>query len=190
MFATDFACHCPPRAVEMPRALSASAISLRVRAVSLLCLADDREHVRRVPVPFRLHGIHGALAGHVEPGANSGYAGTQPCKPRQRPRPRPVPNFPRLRALALFGCRHAELAVCLSLLPVSKKQHMACPAGRSAPPCRLESLRLRKRGSEADSDVQTVAGESRSITVPLEEQHNYREPDLSPCSWLESMRSD
>jgi hypothetical protein len=32
MFATDLAYHYPPRAVEMPRALSASAISLRVRA--------------------------------------------------------------------------------------------------------------------------------------------------------------
>ena len=28
-FATDFACHCPPRAVATPRAFSAAAISLR-----------------------------------------------------------------------------------------------------------------------------------------------------------------
>jgi hypothetical protein len=32
MFATDWAYHCPPRAVAIPRALSASAISLKVRA--------------------------------------------------------------------------------------------------------------------------------------------------------------
>src|SRR5262245_25961919 len=32
MFATDCAYHCPPRAVVMPLAFSASAISLRVRA--------------------------------------------------------------------------------------------------------------------------------------------------------------
>ena len=33
---------------------------------SLLRLTDDRKHVGRVPICFVLHGVHGALAGHVE----------------------------------------------------------------------------------------------------------------------------
>ena len=40
---------------------------------SLLGLADDRKHVGRVPVRFGLHGIHGALAGYVEPRVTKGY---------------------------------------------------------------------------------------------------------------------
>jgi hypothetical protein len=37
-----------------------------------------------------------------------------------------VPNFPRLRALALFGRRPVERAA-LSLLPASKNQHRSRP---------------------------------------------------------------
>jgi len=36
-----------------------------------------------------------------------------------------VPNFPRLRALALFGRRLVECAERLSL-PASKNQHISC----------------------------------------------------------------
>src|ERR1700745_2926626 len=59
----------------MPRALNASAILPQGPCARLLCLADDRKHVGRVPVRFRLHGIHGALAGHVKP---EGYQGSPP----------------------------------------------------------------------------------------------------------------
>jgi hypothetical protein len=38
----------------------------------LLRLADDWQHVRRVPVGFGLHGVYGALAGHMEPGIARG----------------------------------------------------------------------------------------------------------------------
>jgi len=40
---------------------------------SLLGLADDRKHVGRVPIRFCLHDIHGALAGHSEPGITKGH---------------------------------------------------------------------------------------------------------------------
>jgi len=50
------------------------------------------------------------------------------------PAAEPVPNFPRLRALALFGRRPVERAG-LSLLPASKNQHKArsrCASARCA----------------------------------------------------------
>ena len=40
---------------------------------SLLGLADDWKHVGRVPIRFCLHDIHGALAGHSEPGITKGH---------------------------------------------------------------------------------------------------------------------
>src|SRR5215831_7428728 len=56
MFATDCAYHWPPRAVAMPRALSASAISRSVRAPAFWGLADDDEHVGRAAIRFGPHG--------------------------------------------------------------------------------------------------------------------------------------
>ena len=72
MFATDCAYHCPPRAVAIPRALRASAISPQRPRASLLGLADDGENIGRVAIRLGLHGTHGILAGVVEPWVTEG----------------------------------------------------------------------------------------------------------------------
>ena len=71
--ATLWAYHCPPRAVAIPLAFSASAISLKGTRASLLGLAYDREHIGRIPIRLGLHGAHSILAGLVEPWVTEGH---------------------------------------------------------------------------------------------------------------------
>ena len=39
----------------------------------LLGLADDREHIGRIPIRLGLHGAHGIIAGLVEPWVTEGH---------------------------------------------------------------------------------------------------------------------
>jgi hypothetical protein len=72
-FATDCAYHCPPRAVAIPRALSASAISLSVRAPAFcasrmigstfaaICQLRSSRRLRRSCEPHGAGGYQGSL---------------------------------------------------------------------------------------------------------------------------------
>src|SRR6266849_8505650 len=59
MFLTDVAYHLPPRAVDTPRAFSASAMSRSDGRTVLLSLTDKRKHVGGVLVCIRLDGSLG-----------------------------------------------------------------------------------------------------------------------------------
>ena len=66
MFATDFACHCPPRAVGTPRAFSAAAISLRDVAPAF-CASRMMGRTLAATVSLGCYGLHSALAGLMKP---------------------------------------------------------------------------------------------------------------------------
>jgi hypothetical protein len=64
MLLTDFARHRPPRAVATPRAFNAAAMSLNDVAPAF-CASRMMGRTLKL-VCLRCHGIHRALAGHVE----------------------------------------------------------------------------------------------------------------------------
>src|SRR6476659_6179372 len=73
MFATDLACHCPPRAVGTPRAFSAAAISRNDVAPAFCASRMIGSTLAANRIGLRCHGLQRALAGLVELGVAEGH---------------------------------------------------------------------------------------------------------------------
>src|SRR5215471_15393623 len=82
MFATLWAYHCPPLAVAIPLAFNAPRNFRERTCASLLCLADDGEHVGGIAIRLRLHGLRGVLVGRAEPWITKGHSASLGCRKR------------------------------------------------------------------------------------------------------------